>query len=134
LKIEYKIIENQQILIQKFIGVFCMDAYKASAMEVIKKPEWKFVNKILIDLREAEVGSVMSHLSELIDFRKNVLKKNYHSVSIVNKPKHTVAVHLYKESLSEYNYHYCSTVKKALSLLGMSDNKEVKQVLTDWIA
>ncbi len=126
MKIQYQLISEKEMLVQKYIGNFSFEHYSAYMDQLMKKADWKCVKKVLTDLREANLKLAYENLDKLTEFRDKVVKKKYINVFLVDKPSSTVTVHLYQDSLinKEYNYKYCSTIESALSLLQLSESKK----------
>lgn len=123
--VKYKILEENELLIIKFIGDFSIEDYSKYVLKLIKQPHFDDINSVLTDLRNTKSDMAFKNLHVLIKFRKNNIKNNYLNVMIVNDPLTTAAAHLYKEYLKElYNYEYCSTVEYAIELLGLTDIRE----------
>lgn len=115
----YKIIKEKGLFIQKYKGEFSIEEYKANALKIIRSSEYKHVNKSLADYREAYFKGTVEIIDELIRFRNEINIQKILTVYIVSEPFTTVLAHLYIDKLQKKEYHYCSTMYKALYLLNI---------------
>lgn len=119
MKIHYQIFKAQRLMVQKYLGSFSFDHYKKFMLELINKPEWNYVEKVLTDAREVDPTNAFENLDALVKFREEVIKRNYLNVFLIDTPLSTITTHLYQEQLQEkdYDYKYCSTIDYALDTL-----------------
>ena len=119
---KYKILKDQNLLVQKYEGSFCFDDLFEHINNVASDPAWQEVDKIITDLRGVDLEIFYKEMEKFLNFRKTNIAKPYVNVFIVDTPLATAVVHLYKSKLnSEKNqYEYCSTVEYAVYYLGLS--------------
>ena len=132
MEIQYQIIKEKHLLVQKYVGDFSIEHYATYINILIKEPEWKYVKKILTDLREANLDLALVDLDKLIKIRDKIIRKKYLNVFLVDQPVSTAITHIYQDSLvkKEYDYKYCSTIKYALGLLELNENiNEMERIL-----
>jgi hypothetical protein len=121
--IHYKILEEKNLLIQKYSINFSIETYTNYMYEVMEKPEWESVTRVLTDARDIDPTEAFKNIKFLKEFRENVIKKKYKNVFIVNSPSSTATTHLYQGELlkKDYDYKYFSTLEPALEELGLDD-------------
>ena len=127
MKIQYQIFKEKNLLIQKYIGDFSIE-YTNYMYKLMNEPEWKYVKKVLTDLRKVNLKPAFKNLDELIKFRVENVKNNYLDVCVVNNHPFSISlVHFYQQGLftKGYNYKYCSTIERALSLLELHEMEGV---------
>lgn len=132
MEVDYKIIKDYGLLVQRYKGVFNFDEFVSYSKKVMADPEWEYVDKIITDIRGADVTQFYEKMDNLLKYRKEVIRKSFVNVLIVNNPLSTVTAFLYKDRLSNYSYRYeyCSTVEYALELLKLEDKfEEISAVL-----
>lgn len=119
--IRYQIIEDENLLIQKFSGKWDIDCYEAYIDMSLEELNLEPVKKIMTDLREIDISFLVKDIKRLIQLRQKIAIKDFVNVYIVDDPASTVMAHLYQDALRKegYNYHYCSTVFQAVRLLGL---------------
>ncbi|SDW10197.1 hypothetical protein SAMN05444411_10173 [Lutibacter oricola] len=122
--INYQTFTEKNLLIIRYEGDFCIDKYKAQVLDIVAKPEWNSIHKILVDLRSVEVEFELEDIQTLVDIKKNIIKKEHLSVQLVDKPMITALSHLLQTEFSNYDLttEYCSTVNKAIELLDINFN------------
>jgi aspartyl/asparaginyl-tRNA synthetase len=125
MKIKYEFINEENLLIQKYIGEFSFNDYMDYINIILEKDDWNNVEKILSDFRSIDLDNAINELDKLVNLRKETIKKNYKNVFLTNNPNTTVFAHLYQNSLDRYNYNYCSTIDYAIKILDLkiSDKK-----------
>ena len=129
MKVFYKILPEYEIIIQKYVGEFSIEDYKNAAERLINTTEWKNVKKSLLDLREVTTNKSVELVEELIKVRIELNIQKRQTVYIVNTPLATVLTHLYIENIPDSNYTYCTTTKKALSILFLeSISSEIEEI------
>ncbi|WP_157961079.1 hypothetical protein [Lutibacter citreus] len=112
----------------KFEGDFCIKTYERHILDFTQKPEWEFIDKVLIDLRFCKINYNIEDLYKIAEIKKNSMKKKHKSVQLVDKPMITALVHLLQNEFitDEFIYlEYCSTIKMAINLLDL-DLEETK--------
>ncbi|WP_298364885.1 hypothetical protein [uncultured Lutibacter sp.] len=123
--IKYQSFINSNLLVVRYEGDFCIDIYKEQVLDILQKPEWKFIDKILVDLRFCKVEMTIEDLTKLADIKKNIFNKKHRSVQLVDKPMITALMHLLQTEFDEnltLDVEYCSTVEKAINLLDIKFN------------
>ena len=121
MKIEYQIFKDKNLKIHRFIGKFSFEHYGAYMQKITKQPDWKYVKRVITDIRGGIFNIDYNQIKQLVDFREKIIKKSYKNVFIVNDPSSTALTHLYQEDLlkREFDYQYCSTVEHAIELLNL---------------
>ena len=130
--IKYQTFVNKHLLVIKFEGEFCIDRYKEHVLEIVQKPEWDSINKILLDLRLVEVNFDIEDVNTLVEIKRNVIKKEHLSVQLVDKPIITALTHLIQSEFINLNLttEYCCTIEKAIELLNVDfKEEEVTKIL-----
>jgi len=131
--IKYQIFVDKNLLIVKYEGVFNIEKYKAQVLDVIQKPEWNSIHKILTDLRSVTINNGPEVIDEIIDIKENSIKKKHISVQLVNKPTITALSHLLQLELNNKDFEtdFCSSVKKSIKLLELNDEEiEFEKILS----
>ncbi|NOR28015.1 MAG: hypothetical protein GQ540_05755 [Lutibacter sp.] len=134
MEIQFQIFKEKNLLIQKYKGNFSIPKYKAQVIKIINNPDWKNIDKVLVDLRNINLKNVLQHIEELVEIKENIINKKYVTVHLVDEPSTTVFSHLYKEELKEesYNINYCSTIEKAIELLKSNTSKrELEEMISN---
>ncbi len=133
MEIKYRIFEKDNLLIQKFIGVFLIEKYMQYMGYLMGLLKANMINYVLIDFREIKfdnapedfenvVDRIMSHRKNLIE---NILKREDVTVVFwVANPLSTAIAHLFKENFSTMNYQYCSTLKSVRDILKLTEHYE----------
>jgi len=133
--IKYQSFINLNLLIVKYEGVFCIDKYKAQVIDMVQKPEWEFINKVLVDLRFCKIDMQMEDLSKLVDIKQQIIKKKHKSVQLVDEPMTTAFVHILQTEFKtnkSIDIDYCCTVKRAIEILELKSNSaEINNVLNN---
>lgn len=127
MEIKYQLFEKEKLLIQKFIGIFSIELYMSYAPTIMKNPQMRAINKVLVDFRDIDFSNVPLDFGEGLDritnMRKEMQEKEIkrNDVTIVfwvDKPIPTVIAQIFNANFS--NYYYCSTSKNALEILKIS--------------
>lgn len=133
--IKYQSFINLNLLIVRYEGDFCIDRYKEQVLDIIQKPEWEFIDKILVDLRLCKVEMQLEGLAKLADIKKNIFNKKHKSVQLVDKPMITALMHLLQNEFTDnksLDVEYCSTVIMAIDLLDIKFNViELNKILNN---
>lgn len=119
MKIRYRYIEDNNLLVLKLEGDFSISDYYNFGKKIVKMEFWPFVKGILSDVRNIHPSDVNEHFDAILTFRKEIFTRNYLNVFLVNTPDVTASAHLYQEALRKgnFDYQYCSTMKQALIYL-----------------
>jgi hypothetical protein len=122
MNIFYQFFSKDNLLIQKFVGVWSTEKYEAYLNVSTNIIEVNKIEKILTDLREAEINSDVDDIKNLIRIRHKISNNQFTNVQVVSSPMSTVAACLYQEELTNigYKYHYCSTIGHAIKLLDLN--------------
>ncbi len=134
MEIQYQILKEKHLLIQKYIGVFSIDHYSKYVYKVLDLPDWEYVKKVLTDARDVDLKNAFLNLDALSIIRKEIIKRRFLNVFIVDEPVSTATAHIYKKKLSkkDYEYEYCSTLEYALEALGIKGcESEIESVLNN---
>ncbi len=129
MKVKYQVFENENLFIQKFLGVFSIEKYQKYIRYITEFVASKSIRKVLVDFREIifnDNPDVFSkNLDRVIEFRKNINEAELKNrditlVFLVSKPMPTVIAHLF--SINFPNYNYCSTEKTAIETLTLPEH------------
>ncbi len=134
MKTEYQIINEEKLLLLKFIGAWSLDDYKKSLEKFLQMENLESINKILSDFREVSSEQAIGQVKELVEIREKIIKKKYTHVRIVNNPLITGLAHLYREELNKKGYldNYCSTIERAITILNLNiETKKVENLLNN---
>jgi hypothetical protein len=129
MKINYQTFNDNKLLVVRFEGKFSIDRYKQHVFYLKETPEWKSIEKNLVDLRSVvDFKLELEDIQTIVDIGDNLIKKNILSVQLVDKPILTVFTHLIQEGFSKYNLKsdYCYTLDRAIELLKL--NKTTKEL------
>ena len=130
MKILYRFIEEENLLIQQYTGNFSLEHYIDYVKIIIKTKEWNFVKKILSDFRKIDFEKAFNSLQKLEKIRRKSIKKEFYNVFLVDSPKTTVFAHLYQNNQAvEYKYNYCSTIDYAHKLLELNMTKNELELI-----
>lgn len=130
--IKYQTFSSKNLLVIKYEGNFCIDTYEKQVLDMVNKPEWEFINKVLIDSRFCKVDLKIEELGRLVEIKKNCIKKKHQSVQIVDTPLITALAHLLKNEFNSnkiVNIEYCSTTKTAINLLNLDINENELDII-----
>ena len=132
MEIKYEFFENENLLIQKYIGDFSIEHYKEFVVFLLKTKEWKSVKKIFSDFRNINLSLALENLDKLTKYRDETVKTKYFNVFLVDNPDNTVTANLYQEKLNKYDYSYCSTISYTINLLGLNKSEvELECIIKD---
>jgi len=138
MEIKYQVFENENLLIQKFIGVFSIELYMRYTPTIMRNPAMRSINKVLIDFRDIDFSNVPVDFGEGLDrmteMRKNIQEKEIkrNDVSVVfwvDKPIPTVIAQIFNSNFS--NYHHCSTANNVLENLKIEDPNFNLEILVE---
>lgn len=132
MKIDYKILPELNLLIQKYSHDFSIDTYTDYMYKIMEMPEWQNITKVLTDVRDIDPTEALRNVKFLRRFREEIIKRNYLNVFIVNTPSATATAHIYQEDLvkKDYGYKYFSSLETALEELEVKDHyKEIEEIL-----
>jgi hypothetical protein len=133
--INYKILKDKNLILQKFTGPFTVEELINQFKVLAADPDYVYVNRMLSDTREVNVDLLfknISQLSEVTSIREQLLNKKLYSVILVDKPNPTAAIFYYVDELNSKNVrniHYCSTMEYALDLLLLTDSQDEIEAL-----
>lgn len=135
MEIKYQIIKDANLLIKKFYGDWSNKDYESFLKVITVEPDWKFVNIMLSDLREANIEHAFDDISSGAEMVKKYLKTSPKNVFLVDEPIATAIVYLYKqesESISKQSHNYCSSLDCVIELLELKISKhELKNILNN---
>ncbi|NQU51825.1 MAG: hypothetical protein HQ522_04740 [Bacteroidetes bacterium] len=130
MEIQYQIIKENNLLIQKFIGSFSIEFFAIYIDKLIENQEWKYITKVLTDCRETNFETAFKNLDKMSRIRTEAIGGNILNILLVDKPVTTAVAHLYIDKLKKYDYEYCSTLDYALVLLELNEYKnEIEDLL-----
>lgn len=130
MEISYQLFEKENLLIQKYTGIFSIEEYMRYNRFVMSNYPLTAVDKVLNDFRDLDItdpdaktpGDFSNVLKKITTMRRNIdtneLKDNQITLVFwVDKPLPTVIAHLFVRGFDDKNYNYCSTVKNIMSIL-----------------
>jgi hypothetical protein len=129
MEVKYQLLENENLFIQKYLGIFSVEKYQTYTRYITEHIATKSIKKVLVDFRELifydKPDDFSQNLQRIVEFRKNIneteLKnKDITLVFLVSKPIPTVIAHLFSANFS--NYSYCSTEEIAIKTLMLPEH------------
>jgi hypothetical protein len=130
MEIKYQFIEAENLLIQKFSGIFLLEEYIEYNEFIRPVYALPAMQKELYDYRELLIGDQNQNvpinfdwkLKQVIEISKDILKKELKDRKVklvfwVDKPLSTAAVNLFVKSFPDQNYHFCTTGSAVVSIL-----------------
>jgi hypothetical protein len=130
MEIKYQFFEKENLLVQKFIGIFSIDHYISFNRFLMKSHGSKNIKKVLIDFRDMNFHELTEdlpddftdHLDKITEVRKNINKNDLKNKDItlvlwVDKPIPTVIAHLFTANFPSLDYNYSSTEENILNIL-----------------
>lgn len=105
MRVNYRIISKHGLLVQKFSDDFCMRTYECYLQSLLADPHWSAIKAVLTDMRGVETNFLYENLEELVRIRKEVIKKKFTSVILIDQPVFTASTMLYKNLLTESGYY-----------------------------
>lgn len=129
MEIRYQYFAAEQLLFQKFVGLFSPDHYMRQIGRVYANLKLDDIKRVILDFRDLKISEsgelpddFEEKLTAMVKFRKNVernmpVRSDVRVVFWVDKPLPTVVAHLFVEGFSQENYYYCSTEEKILKTL-----------------
>lgn len=133
MKIKFQIIPKKNLIVHKLTGDFDIDCYTQYSKTLVQCPEWNTVDKMLSDIRGLNTNNVPKSLDLMAKLRREVYKRDYLNVLLVDTPISTAHSHIYKNFLQsdKFRYKYCSTLQHALATLDLdvSEKQAEEQLL-----
>jgi hypothetical protein len=130
MKIYYEFFEDQNLLIQKFLGDWSTEIYEKYIEVSLKTIDINKIEKILTDMRQVNLKPAADDEAKLIGIRNAIPNKHFINIYLVENPLTTAMSHIYQEKLmaAGLKYNYCSTMEQALKLLDLDiDVHEMEQ-------
>jgi len=127
MKVAHQYIEEHKLLLNKWLGNWNLEEYKTTVQNFNKMNEELDIKYVIQDISDLNFkDNFIDFIGELVNIRKQIVKKDYRVVYLTAKPKDVVFASLYSHELKTKNsYLYCSTVKKALHLLDVKISEEI---------
>jgi len=131
-KATYKILPECKLIIEKFDGIFSLEAYEKMKTEEFANPEFNSGFNVLADLRKASFGTQlnssekeMTLISRFLIGEKDKIGKRKSAI-LTEKPDQVVCSILFMESVKPLPVivESFSTVEAALKWLGIKDNQD----------
>ena len=131
MEIKYQLFEEENLLAQKFTGLFSIELYMRYSGYIMQKSASKSIKKILIDFREIEFQNMLEDFDDkvekMIEIRKKIFEKdkkreNVTIVFWVDKPLPTVIAQIFQTNFSNIDYNYCSTTENILEFLKLPEH------------
>lgn len=133
MEVRYQLLKKENLLIQKFIGLFSLNDYLKYNKHIVKKFSSIVIKKVLIDFRDLTFienadktpGDFTENLDKIVEIRKSINQNEHKNsevtlVILVDKPLPTVIALLFVNSFTGVDYNYCSTASKVCELLKIS--------------
>lgn len=130
MEIKYQLFVQDNLLIQKYIGLFCLEEFLSYNGYISKKLSSSSVKKVLLDFRDLRFianndkvpNDFRKNLNKVIENRRNINQNEHKNKEVklviwVEKPMPTVIAHLFVKNFSGSHYIYCSTASKAIEVL-----------------
>lgn len=125
MKVNYRIFKEKSLMVQKYYGDWSNHDFEAAIIKFTNDPDWKHVEKIITDLRDAGPENAMVNIDTIVDIRNKYIKKEFLNVLLVDKPLPTALVHLFiKELEQKSNYTYCSSIDHVKEKLDLKESIE----------
>jgi len=108
MKVYYKFIKHENLLLQKATGVWSTKQYVNYVETVYQNEKMNDVKKIITDLRQIDLKRALDDVDFLIELREKIINLNYLSVVIINDPIATVVTHLYQRKVNKDGENTCT--------------------------
>ncbi len=129
MNIKYQIFPAEKLLILKFTGDFNIEFYTQFSKSLTQITQWNEVEKVITDVRDLNLNykNISININIVSDIRRNILKKDYTNVFVVNTPLITATSHLYQSILKQENfkYEYHSTLKETIKTLELDFDEDL---------
>lgn len=129
MEIKYQLFENENLFVQKYLGVFSVEKYQTYTRYITEHIATKSIKKVLVDFRELifynKPDEFSQNLQRVVEFRKKINEtelgnKDITLVFWVDKPMPTIIANLFSANFS--NYSYCSTAEIAIKTLMLPEH------------
>ena len=134
----YQVFEKEQLLIQKFSGLFSFEIYSKYTSFLMQNSNLKNVSKVLIDFRELTIGNKLKEIKQEIkriaELRKNIHQKEINrdaiiQLFIVDKPIPTAIAKIFINYFPHMDYRICSTTHSVISHLELELDETELEVM-----
>ncbi len=131
MNIKFQIIPEDNVLIHKLIGNFDIEYVTRYSKFIVQDPNWNKVEKMLTDIRELNTQKVINNLDIMNEIRRDIYRKEYMNVFLVDTPISTAVSHIYQNTLKTENfrYKYCSTLEHTLKTLDLDYSESYAEEL-----
>ncbi len=126
MNIKYQVFPDDNFIIIKPLGDFNIEHYGEYSRHIVQNPHWNRIDKMLTDIRGLNTQKVPNYLDLMAEIRRDVYKRDYINVFLVDSPISTAITHIYQSNLKALNfkYKYCSTIKETLRTLDLNYTEE----------
>ncbi len=139
MEIKYQIFEDDNLLIQKFIGVFLIERYMKYLGYLMKALHTNMINEVLIDFRDVTFDATPEDFEDTVDkimqhrkyLNENIIKReNVTIIFWVDNPLSTAIANLFQNNFSTMDYRYCSTLDSVNNILKLPEHfKNLEDVI-----
>jgi hypothetical protein len=137
MEIKYQFFKEEQLLIQKFSGVFSLETHMRYHEFQTENEEFSQVSKVLVDFRDIQFDLSLNIFRQIMNHIINVRKKitkhvaksnDANIVFWVNKPLTTVIAQQVKRSNPNINYNYCALKENVMRLLDLPPHINLDEI------
>ena len=138
MEIKYQLFREENLLIQKFLGVFSLETHLRYHQFQMENEEFNQVQKVLIDLRdihfELSINIFREIMNHIISVRKNAVQQKSKSNNVqivfwVNQPLTTVIAQQVKRSNPHLNYNYCAMKENVVRILNLPPDLNLDEMI-----
>ena len=135
MEIKYQVFDSENLVVQKFIGLFSYECYTKFIQEISRYYSIKAIHKVLIDFRSLEFEKTHYDVPEdfsitierVTQFRKQINQKELKNENIklvmwVDEPLPTLVAHLFIRNFSNKNYNHCFTADEIIEALELPEH------------
>jgi hypothetical protein len=137
MEIRYQLFEKDNLLIQKFIGIFSIEDYLSYNSQVREKLSLSPVKKVLNDFRDLLFGEnnekfpvgFREKIDKMVEIRKNINQQEHINEEVklviwVEHPLPTAFALLFTNSFAGMDYSYCLTGERAADFLDIPSYRD----------
>lgn len=143
MEIRYQLFEKDNLLIQKFIGIFSIEDYLSYNGQGREKLLLSPVKKVLNDFRDLLFGEnnekfpvgFREKIDKMVEIRKNINQQEHINEEVklviwVEHPLPTAFALLFTNSFADMDYSYCLTGERATEILEIpSYNENLENII-----
>ena len=145
MEIKYQLFEKENLVVQKFTGIFSIEKYIRYNRYIMENLAIKPIKKVLIDFRDILFSELTDELPDdyadklelITEIRKNINKNELKNKDVtlviwVDKPLPTVVAHLFIDNFQNQNYSYCSTEENIRDILKIPEHlNDLKNIVNN---